>query len=74
MGSGKHKGGWSKSEHGTDDQGREVTAAFGRGTKAGETLIADGHLPEREFKQSSNHDHADGRGGYQDRGKHSGGR
>ena len=72
MGSGKHKGGFGPAVHGTDSQGRKVTAAFGWGTKEGHTLIADGHQSEGHFKQSQNHDHADGKGGYKDRGQYSG--
>ncbi|MYB10285.1 MAG: hypothetical protein F4129_00155 [Acidimicrobiia bacterium] len=72
MGSGKHKGGWSEPVHGTDQDGRELTASFGWGTKTGHTLIADGHVEPSVFIQSDNHDHANGKGGYNDRGKYSG--
>lgn len=53
---GQHRGGFSASEHGWVDD-KPVTFALGWGTKGGHTLIADGHLDERAFRQSSNHDH-----------------
>ena len=72
MGSGTHKGGFGEPVHGSDAQGRKVTASFGWGTKEGHTLIADGHVNKSDFMKSPNHDHANGTGGYKDRGKYSG--
>jgi hypothetical protein len=54
--SAQHRGGFSASEHGWVE-GKPVTFALGWGTKNGHTLIADGHVDERAFRQSSNHDH-----------------
>lgn len=62
--------------HGTTDDGREVTASFGReGTsREGHSLLRDGHAETPDDFYGSNgaeqHDHFDGRGGTQ-RGKHS---
>lgn len=65
--------------HGTDREGRDVTVSFGREGRGreGHTLISDGHQSSSDFwgRDSSgekNHDHADGKGGYNDRGKYSG--
>lgn len=66
--------------YGTDEEGNSVTVSFGRdGSKQeGETWIADGHVTGQEFYatdsngNSIGHDHADGKGGYADRGAYSG--
>jgi hypothetical protein len=56
---------WEPRVYGTDEQGREVTAAFGRpGTsKEGQTMIAGDHVPGWRFYQLDaaglkGHDHA----------------
>lgn len=51
-----HRGGWLEPVHGYID-GREVTASFGWGTREGETLLADGHVPASSFMKSDNHNH-----------------
>lgn len=63
--------------HGTDAQGNDVTAAFGRdGTKQeGETLMSDGHKDAADFygdRDDKGHDHYDGRGGGTSRGQYTG--
>lgn len=80
----KHNNGGDRSftapVYGTDSEGNDVTVSFGRsGTKQeGETLIADGHVEGKDFYatdangNSIGHDHADGKGGYADRGAYSG--
>jgi hypothetical protein len=49
--------GWSKPVHGTDAQGKHVTASFGDGRNKGETLLSDGHKDPRNFMHSDQHDH-----------------
>ena len=51
---------WSELVHGTNEEGKEVTAKFGSGPREGHTLLADGHKSEQEF--DAHHDHYDGRG------------
>jgi len=45
--------------HGTDADGQEVTASFGRDdtSREGHTLIADGHRTSEEFYAEGGHDH-----------------
>lgn len=55
-----HKGGFGAIQHGTID-GHMVTFAKGWGTKAGETLLADGHITAERFfageGKLSSHEH-----------------
>ena len=51
-----HRGGFGKPQHGWIGDS-PVTFALGWGTKEGETLIADGHLPPEQFRESRHHDH-----------------
>lgn len=63
---------------GTDSDGNEVTVSFGQGSREGHTLISDGLKSDQDFYNTSDgksgHDHADGKGGYKDRGQYSGGK
>lgn len=67
---------WTAPVYGCDEDGNDVTVSFGRdGTsREGQTLIASGHVSASEFyardanNNATGHDHADGRGGYADRG------
>ncbi len=55
-----HTGGYSEPVHGTTETGRDVTAAFGHGTKGGHTMLSDGHKSPSEFwgdKGNKGHDH-----------------
>ncbi|KPM56404.1 hypothetical protein ACG83_00045 [Frankia sp. R43] len=68
---------WSGLVHGTNEQGEDVTASFGReGTsKEGQTLLTDGHVSQNDFygsRDARGHDHYDGRGGGTDRGYYTG--
>lgn len=68
---------WGSIIHGSDSRGEEVSASFGRddGPQSGHTLISDGHKDTGTFygaKGSQEHDHHDGSGGGDDRGKYSG--
>lgn len=66
---------WSDLIHGTNEEGKEVTAKFGEGRNEGETLLADGHKSEAEFTGSRgnrSHDHYDGRGGGTEREQYTG--
>lgn len=71
-------GSWSELIHGTDAEGREVTARFGEaGTdNEGHTLLADGHLSSQEFDRANGggaqHDHYNGQGGGTTRGHYTG--
>ncbi len=66
--------------HGTDEQGNDVTAAFGREDtpKEGHTFLADGHKDANEFYGENaeypdkGHDHYNGRGGGTSRGRYTG--
>lgn len=51
-----HSGGFGHPIHGSID-GEPITAAFGWGTKEGQTLLADGHVNLATFKQHGNHNH-----------------
>jgi len=56
--SGQHKGSWDEPVYGTNEQGEEVTASFGRGNLEGHTLLRSGHdLPPEEFRRTGAHDH-----------------
>ena len=65
--------------HGTDAQGKDVTASFGRpGTNAGDqgdALLSDDHKSAADFygsKGNKGHDHYNGRGGGTQRGQYTG--
>ncbi len=51
-----HRGGFGAPVHGWID-GHSVTAAFGWGSREGETLLADDHVDLSTFKQHGNHNH-----------------
>lgn len=51
-----HSGGFGLPSYGYIGD-HPVTFALGWGTKAGHTLIADGHVNRNEFRNSRNHDH-----------------
>jgi hypothetical protein len=51
-----HRGGFGKSQHGWIGDST-VTFALGWGTKQGETMLADGHLSDDQFRASPHHDH-----------------
>lgn len=53
---GNHKGGFHVSQHGFVDD-HPVTFALGWGSKEGHTLLADGHISNEVFRESTNHDH-----------------
>jgi hypothetical protein len=65
--SGEHGGGFSEPMSGSDSAGNDISVSFGEGSKAGETLIANGtnNLPDCQaanqrdcgFMQSPNHNH-----------------
>lgn len=77
-GSGKGSGGsrtFTAPVHGCDSQGKPVTAAFGKGTHKGETLISSGHAKSMSSfygsKGNKGHDHFGPKGQpYADRGKY----
>lgn len=52
---------WTPPVHGTTLEGRQVTISFGRGRRAGQTLVSDGHVGMTEFyknnKSGKGHDH-----------------
>ena len=48
-------GDWTHREHGIIGDNHEVTFSQGKGSKEGETLIADGFLSKREFNRAHNH-------------------
>ncbi len=51
---------WDGPHHGVilgNDHDFEVTFSQGMGKKSGQTVIADGHLSEREFHRRQNHNH-----------------
>lgn len=67
--------------YGTDSNGNEVTASFGKGDREGETLICDGYVDEETFNHKTGryhdgHDHFKGdgtpAGKYGDRGCYTG--
>lgn len=66
---------WSPPYHGTTDDGRPVTVAFGKGNRAGHTLICDGHVSAETFyarnTPGKGHDHY-WIGSGKDRGRYSG--
>jgi len=49
--------GWGEPVHGTDTEGKEVTASFGYDKHEGHTMLADGHKATEQFRQSDQHDH-----------------
>lgn len=60
---------------GTNSEGQDVTAAFGKGEAEGHTLMSDGNKSQSEFtgkSESRGHDHYDGKGGGTDRGQYTG--
>lgn len=69
--------GWGKLIHGSLD-GKPVTVKIGYGDNAGHTLIADGHISEKDFDGSRKHNHygvrreADGEFFSKDRGFYTG--
>jgi hypothetical protein len=70
---------WEAPFHATTREGRLVTVSFGKGTRAGETLICDGHVDLDTFYGNKNlriakgHDHFDATGSYAaKRGKYRG--
>jgi hypothetical protein len=66
---------FTSAVEGTNSEGQDVTAAFGKGGKEGHTLVSDGHPGQEAFTGSSGakgHDHYDGDGGGTDRGQYTG--
>jgi len=70
-----HKGGFEPPQHGYVD-GKPVTFASGWGSNQGHTLLADGHLSDKDFLQKKQHNHygsGDGKSNNaRDRGKYTG--
>lgn len=52
-----HKATWGELIHGTDAQGRDITARIGTGTNKGHVALSDGHKPLEQFRTSGEHDH-----------------
>jgi len=70
-------GDYPEKVHGTDGEGKEVTASFGKeGTsKEGTTYLSDGHKSDKDFwgsKDNKGHDDYNGKGGGTERGQYTG--
>lgn len=66
---------FSSAIQGTNEEGQDVTVAFGRGEAEGETLLSDDHKSQEDFTGSSGdrgHDHYDGEGDGTERGQYTG--
>lgn len=64
----RNGGNWNGVVGGSDADGNPVTVSFGRGSRSGETLIADGDQSEGNFFDSANHDHFGSGNGPNDNG------
>jgi hypothetical protein len=52
-----HRGGFGEPVGGSDEDGSELTASFGWGTRSGETFLGDGDRSEGNFLDHPNHNH-----------------
>lgn len=68
-------GSWRKPVRGVNEEGKKVTAVFGKGKKKGHTLLSNGHKSKSRFDgrpRNRGHDHYDGKGGGTQRGRYTG--